>query len=698
MIEFPCPFCGKWHKAKEAAGGKSAKCSCGKKVDIPLFSIPREAVSAGGSDWTPLAIGLAVAAGIACLAVLFFAWKRYGVYKRECADIEARNLITDGDNARKAGKKAEALEAYQKAIEMRPEWIESYLPAAECAMAGSPDVAKDLFRKVLKMDPGKKALGSIYAHLGYLALKQKKPDLKKAASYLEKALKADKNALPCRVMLAAIQAARGDSDDAFKTAAGLGEKEKEVTGEGQSILKVLAMRSAFAESDDQALLASRKRPGSNPEWLDDEFLRMALCLFFEKKSVDFEKDKELLAAIQSSVKPVTPKGGDGGEPAEEDPEAAAKQLKMQLRMADLYVESKSWDKAMEYLNALRATAPESARVQELLAVVLGARFAEAPEAEKTGLGKELLAQYRTLLAGKALDSKARESIYLSALGLSDFLKDEEYAKTLLTQGLNEFSRNATLLVRAGRLEFQEKNYKGGIALLERARDAGSSDEQLLKEIELYRGKPVFDDLRPSKARDYSRRPLLHARVKSGSPLPIEYETVRMRLDGEPIEFARGGNELFYVPPKDLDFGMHKLELKAQDSIGNVGYHTFEFPVDGSPPSARRAGDDGVVRMANPVVAIELFDSMTAVDLDTVSLAAKSTKGSGKFLSLTVVTSGKYARADEELGYAKGDPLKTNIVRFRLGDKTMPGRYEVHVRLTDVMGNKGTAKVPFVFGR
>ncbi|MCX7934651.1 MAG: hypothetical protein N3A66_05255, partial [Planctomycetota bacterium] len=309
------------------------------------------------------------------------------------------------------------------------------------------------------------------------------------------------------------------------------------------------------------------------------------------------------------------------------------------------------------------------------------------QAAKQQAGKRAIDLYGVLIADDKYLAKQGRTLIYHAIALCDRVGDAEAADRFLARGLAVFPDDAKLHRRQGYRCFQRKDYRRGVEHLERALKADPGQEDLAKEIANYRKPPVFSDFRPCKPEQYQARPLIHVRVESGTPFPLVPESVVMKLDGEKVQPAKGGNELFYVPEKNLAGGKHSVEVSAADELGNSATATFDFPVDTSPPLAEMLEPEGASTFdLRPLIRLKLYDELTAVAPETVTIVIRSAPGSDSLYTNTPLQKGVYMHAEEDLGYQKGDRLKDpENIRLRPRNALKPGVYEVVATCKDVLG-------------
>ena len=354
----------------------------------------------------------------------------------------------------------------------------------------------------------------------------------------------------------------------------------------------------------------------------------------------------------------------------------------------------------EVVNLLGPLVDEKTPASDLMYIVANARaFVMADVKDKNRaqeLAKESLALYQRLTADTAFLKKRGAQLIYHAIGFCDGNGMKDEAEAFLKAGLAAFPSQAPLQLRAGRLCFQREEYEEGIGHLEKSLTINPGQKELADEVATYRQKPLFSDFRPSKPSDVLRRPLIHVRVDSGSPFPIALDSIAMKLDGKPVEHALGGNEVFYLPEGELDFGEHTVEIFARDHVGNFNSTRFMFPVDGSPPDAEVLE---VRRGVRPIVTLKVFDKHSAVDLDTLSVAVRNATQNPNFHSMTFVLKGEYKQNDDALKINRGDLVKNPAkIVIRLKQGIPPGPYLLHVRAADVLGNSGEKKIPLTVPR
>lgn len=676
MIEFSCPDCGKYFRVKDSLGGKTATCKCGNSVQIPeaeddgfvmMYDEPERTM-------TPKAIGLMVGAIVALMILAIFFLKRYGAYKTHVEYINTLNLFTDAKSDFNHGDYDKALEKIETVIETRPSWDAPYLQGGVTSIHLEDwDKASQYFKKVTTLPDARRDYRSCaLTNLAFLELRKDPPDTIQAESLLQQAVDLNTATATPRLMLAAMSMDSGKTAEAKKLLIAVEQDRKDLTDEGTALYALLRMRlAAMGDDADEFVKTYREaRKHPQPQSFRKEATVIALRLLMGKESFDPETDKDLLDMAENAMKI-----------ADDNNKAA-----LQTAFGKLMYSAGNYAEAAERLDPVidENTPPD---LIYLLAET-HAQLADAAEkeSERARHLKKTLELYLRLVADPAQAKRRGAGLMTSTIALCDRLGQEDKANELLEQAIALYPTDARLHLRKGRLLFRQKQYAEGLRAMEKSLSLDPTQEDLRAELEGYQGVPTFDDFRPAKPRDFVPRPLIHIRVNTGSPFPIDKESVRVTLDGKLVEHAMGGNEVFYVPTEELSVGKHPVHITAADSVGNSAEATFHVPIDGTPPKAELIEPRGPVDRGQPEFRLRLYDEMTMVDRDTVFVFLKNAQGNPNFLSMTLLSNGEYRQESKEFGFGRGDQLADpEAIRFRPSRRLDPGQYEIHIRMKDVAG-------------
>jgi len=724
MIEFTCPSCGKLHRAKEAAAGKSGKCSCGSRITIPkprpaedgLALQPADdelaiqddedepavceagADNAGGGAPTPagavmpkgfvrpgpvaaqseyraatyVLIGVASIAGIALLVYAWIGYQAYKTYQRNREAIETHNQVLDD---LKANREAEAHKKLLRCIELKPEWTACYLNAGVLAVKLEDGTAERLLTDFLDREPDKPYQAYAQANLGYLALRGEKPNPVRARTHLTKAAELAPDLPAPLVMLAALSYNDRDLEQANTYLDQAKSKLADLPPAGEAMYWRLRTYLAYEAGDKGRFVSSQRLAASRaqPAEFAAHAATMAYNLLLKQQTIDAGDDAEFLKLAEAAAA----NAPEGERPA------------MQQALGTVFYNLGDEVRALSYWEPLIDEKTPASDWLQTVADAVARRGQQAEKAEdKQGLNAKALALYRRLLADEAYRRQQGEPLFVKVLGFGDTLGDATVASELLKQGLAWYPQSAPLQRRAGFLALGAQDYAKVLEHLERALRLDPTQDDLEAELKRYKAQPTFDQFRPDQPKQYVPRPLIHVRIVSGTPLGIDPASVTMTLDGQAVKPALGGNECFYVPEGDLAGGEHVVEVAVKDRLGNAANGRFAFPVDMSPPDARLLKpDEGSTRALQPLIALSLVDEHGAVDPASVTVTLRNDKDNPSYCSQTIISKGVWRVDSPKLEVAKGDRLQDpEKIAFSPTVELKPGHYNIEIKMQDILGH------------
>jgi len=666
MIQVICNACGKKMWVHETRAGKHDQCACGNKLTIP--GIAEAAGEEVFWEFTPLAIGLAV--GLLILSGVFL-WYAKGLWDAYNLEREAQESFKKGVEAFDAERGEEAWERFEKCMALKPEWTAAALYGAALALKMDKADAEQRLKKLLdaKLEPIQQAFA--YSGLAYLALRKKEPDLDKARMYLENALKKDAGFGAAHMMLAIMAWQKGGATaDAASHIEAARAAEANLHDSAMPFLRRLRLREV-AGNKEKLMEAAAGATGQAD--LEQEAAILAARLLFREKDIDPQKDEAFINLAAKACAFLPP---------------GQARTALEIRLRQINYRAGRYAEVVADLEKRKIDEKPASDDLLLLANCHAALWEKAQDqAAKEQAGKRAVSLYRALVADDKYAAKQGQTLVYHAINLCDRVGDAEAADWFLERGLAVFPEDAKLHRRRGYRCFQRKDYQKGVEHLEKSLKADPKQDDLAREVANYRKPPVFSDFRPCKPEQYLARPLIHVRVESGTPFPLAFDTVAMKLDGERVQPARGGNELFFVPEKDLAGGKHTVEITAADELGNSASATFTFPVDTSPPLAEMLEPEGASTFdERPLIKLKLFDELTAVAPESVTIIIRSAPGSDSLYTNTPLQKGVYMHTEEDLGYQKGDRLKNpENIQVRPRNALKAGIYEIVATCKDVLG-------------
>ncbi len=782
MIEFTCPACGKKHKAKDKAAGKSGKCSCGNRIKVPIprkkdeepslnldigddLSLkdeeedllalkdddlavqddddkpepdsqdqpPQEDTDAGpGAEpgirtLTYVLMGAAGAAFLVLAYYTVFCIKAYMAFKQSSQAIETHNKA----NAALGKNDREAYEAFVKCEEFKPEWLECYLRAAILSVKVDKPKIKQRFEEFITRTDSKKDKAWAYCTLGYLALRKKKPNKVKAREYLKKALKADKSQATPAVVLAALSFNEGLYSEARRQLKTLSASQvKKLPRKAASIYWRIKVFLANRDKKIDRFLHNLQQTKTN----DPEFRRqttfMAYNFLMKKGKIDLQQKQD--AALWRVAKKITEFIQD-----DKQRKTIANSLcaafynagndEKAVSFIDQVIDDKSPPSPLMYAltgsltrlsqkyqagrfaaKAETATPKDGKKSKKSAPAKKKKKQKPAKPKQKPASGKEPAKPARIDYAAKAMDlyrrmvrdtaflKKHGAGLLLLALGFADHIGDRKAADEFLAIGMKQFPDQAKLQRRTGFLLLKDGKFLEGVAHLEKALKLDPTQTDLKKEIALYRKNPVVDQFRPAKPKEYVTRPLIHVRVRSGTPMPLVRQSIQMLLDGKKVDFKTGGCELFFVPQEELGGGMHVLEVRARDTLGNKTEQKFKFPVDLTPPYAKLLRPrSGMSARSQPQIVIALLDEYTEVAPHSVNVILKNAAGNPYFCNARIIQNGTWKIKDEKQGIKQGDILENaRKIIFHPQKELKSGDYQLLIQMKDIMEQRGKATLEF----
>lgn len=667
---------------------------------------------------------------VAVPALLLYARHAYNGRLAKIAYRNGLNAITDENYDA-------AYEQFARCTELRPEWAAAYLPAGFAAFKSDDiDEADSILEKLGRIPGGSRYQSCASNNRAAIAMERKKPEYEDAKAYFEQAVEEDENFIPSNLGMALMHYEKNRAEDAEKYLEKVHNKQSDLSDDGGALYKRMRMRLSFSGGDRRQFLqdyAAAMAKGQDKTF-EREAALMALELLINQPAVDREKDAVF---INMARRANTPR-------REEDD-----YIIVQTAIAELLFSAGMYRECVTELEEIVSPEDEPSDLLYLLAnayaAVVRSELDEAgtdspgaPQPKKTArprampgipplpgmspmpgiplisppsltetpadgepgdaeadMVEKTLDLYKKLINNKSFFSKKGKPLLLRAIGFSAVAGRNEEAWAFLEKGLDKFPDSAMLHRMAGALCFRDRKFKTGLEHFETSLKLEPDQKDLGRKVKGYRAKPTFADFRPSRSDDFVVRPLIHVRVKSGTPFPIETESIRLVLDGDPVEFVMGGNECFYLPDKDLFDGEHFIDVYAEDIVGNSATMEFPFPVDLSGPVAELIEPSSATRERKPTIRIELMDEFSTVDAGSVNIVLKSSPGSKDDITLPVLYEGVYRLTDRIHGHKMGDPLEDpEKIVFAVPSPLSPGSYDLVLKVSDVLGNSTKQTLTF----
>jgi hypothetical protein len=502
-----------------------------------------------------------------------------------------------------------------------------------------------------------------------LALRGASPDPKAARAHLEKAVELDATFTPARLMLAAALLEAGGTERAQALVGKLGKVDR-LGRDAVALHNRVRMRLAWAQGDVAKAWRTYMTTGgmSQPESFQKEMSFRALAAL-QKGDVP----KEAAGGLSTLA-------GNAARYAKTEGEKVA----VQALLARLHARGGGHAATAA---ALEKAGVESAEQQLLLADTCAlAMLAAKTDKERAVYRKKALDFYGRVLGDDAIVAARGSALVRHVIGFCDAVGDVEAGTRFFREALRRFPDDPALLRREAHRCFMEGDLRKGREHLVAALKKDPKQSGLAKEMERLNAAPVFQAARAVTRPRFTSQPLLYVRVASGSPFPIAAGRTVMKLDGTAVTPLRGGAECFYMPPKALSDGKHTVTVRAHDGAGNTATTSFDFTVDGSPPTVVLVAPAGPAREAQPVLDIQSSDASGVVP-QSVYVYVKNGPGT-QFYGKTLIAGGVYGMTDTKLRYAKGQRLADPArVRVRVPDRLAPGRYLVDVRVADPLGQQ-----------
>jgi len=161
---------------------------------------------------------------------------------------------------------------------------------------------------------------------------------------------------------------------------------------------------------------------------------------------------------------------------------------------------------------------------------------------------------------------------------------------------------------------------------------------------------------------------ISANYSDGSGVGVDQATALMKVDGVAVGGTPSASGISYLAT-GLTKGNHTVYVEVADQFGNVGYKTWSFIVEQTPPTIAKIEPSGNVNTATPVVSAAYSDAGTGIDVSSVVISLN-----GQVLPATVTAS--------EASFEVLTPLKLGVT------------YKVAVQVADKAGNIASGNSTF----
>jgi hypothetical protein len=161
---------------------------------------------------------------------------------------------------------------------------------------------------------------------------------------------------------------------------------------------------------------------------------------------------------------------------------------------------------------------------------------------------------------------------------------------------------------------------------------------------------------------------ISANYSDGSGVGIDQATALMKVDGVAVGGTPSASGISYLAT-GLTKGNHTVYVEVADEFGNVGFKTWSFTVEQTPPTIAKLEPSGSINTATPVVSVAYSDAGTGIDVGSVVVSLN-----GQVLPVTVTAS--------EASFEVLTPLKLGVT------------YQVSAQVADKAGNIASGNSTF----
>ncbi|MBI3828108.1 MAG: hypothetical protein HY291_01235 [Planctomycetes bacterium] len=283
------------------------------------------------------------------------------------------------------------------------------------------------------------------------------------------------------------------------------------------------------------------------------------------------------------------------------------------------------------------------------------------------------AQYILMATSTAAEAEKRQSELLKSAAAMVALAEENPA-ALRAYG--------SLLLRAG-------DYKKAFEFLGKARAKGDGSEELGKALEDMSRKPVVFDMRPRRVGHFGKgRPLFGGSIQVLSCPGAVNAT--LTVDGKKMDAAMSGTQLLALAyDTQMTDGEHKIEIEAEDAIGNKAQMSTSHFVDKRPPTLKLDPDGGELDGPRPVWTIALEDVGVGIDQASVKVEFNSLGAGSTPCKDLLVSEGVYQKEISSLNVKQNDRIPGDTFKIAPIRDLGAGAYQLRIVFADKAGNLKT---------
>ncbi len=686
VISAVCPSCGLTSKVDDSRRGQFVKCRCGSKFKVGANDFfggesakAGPVVERGGAETglaatvKPRFIAIAVVAAACLVGLIVFGLRWYDSYVAQTLYIEAHNAYV-------ANHHNEAYEKFKKCLEMRPGWYAPYIRIAPISVEkGNLEEARKFYNKVAEMASAPALIrAAAHAGLATLALMGPNPNNSAAEGEIMKAYSAEPRYLPARVTEAAILLSKGRADEAYGKLEGVEGFQilRELTKPGQALMFFIRMCVGASRGDIGLYtngLSLFTSAGASPDLMRTSERQLLQLLS--------SSDGPLDDSLYQIARALSPEGYE----ADERPLFYQAMAGLHLRAGNLEAAGDALEQAM------KGGAQDTDKLYALLQLW---RVAFKKKSDAVLAGK-ISGLYVRLASDAAYLKRMGPPFTYEALNFLEAAHETEEAGKVQEAALKAFPDDPALMKRRGAYLLKEGQYAASLDVFEKLLQK-KADGDVSRVLESYRKKPLLSEFRPSSPAEYSPKPLIHLRVESGSPFPLEAASVIFELDGRPVKPVQSGDEYFYLPSANLAEGAHIFKSQAKDKLANSAQEEFRFAVDSTAPAAEINSVELAAPGAAPVVTLHIADSDSAVDYHSIGIRVTHAPDSPEKLFIHIAKDGEFLIDDRQNRLKRGQPVPEQPdFTFSVPGLSKSGIYQLVVNVSDICGNSAERTLKMV---